>query len=1219
MILEHPSIGSALRLAGLSALDKLAGDALPLAIGWSSVSSMLLRPECAWLSLPYSEYVSLPASAASIAAAIESASTYSSDADFQKLLSPPAQLLWALRELLDEASSDAARADRRVVELLKFCKTHWPGWFALPLNAISAKLHSESPDEIKHAISRLIRISADAIDLYSVDGLCTDLAYMIDALLGVTRAAIGYYLSGHLDCTDLADLLNEREWWTALAQQLLEARSRLEHIAGPTAHHSRLQQRFESLRASVNAMIGSADEVMLLSSAELESKLRILDSLLHDVEVISRDCARVHAELASISSQPISELQAATGWLAATTAKTGVSRSLPGRVARKAFVTSMGPEQACLLSKASSSLLDVEYVPNPSQYDWASQDVNDILIIGDYGGTGSGHALAKALRTNRFVWNPIILLQFPTTCYPDDNEWAFYRQPFPADIQSLLDMIPGLAPLPQDRRTNILESALFALANDLWHIRRATSDRAVHNEDRVRQQLRETVAMLQRDEKLVGCPAVDTYSHLVQSLLELPGLNSDAVTALRQAIVRIEAVARESGASAILRTAIHRLSNQLRLPAITMESSNDALQRVVSTLTAFPLAEGAELIPEATAAVTEIRGGLIPLLTGITCSRDELAQAIESLRPCIEQIKRLSSTHAAEHPDVRGRCIERIVIVEDDPDWLALIEGIVASESPKNLPVLRVCNREDAERVLGDSVQETLALVDIGLPLDAKHASGGSPIELDAGLKLIRSFSGYGSGTRFIVLTAAQNFAEAVKMSLQAGVQPWDYIQKDPSCWEEQLRSRLRLALSADYEPEQGDLRVFRCTGRLVQLNGVEVLLGRKPYMLLEYLAENAGRWCSVSSIRSALTTPGRRDITPSMSKDDEQRLDRGERITPYNLLTPKHIQDHIYAVRTTIDTAFRATGRTQVPDLIAYDESSQCYRLQASAVIYDSFADLTRRHVLRRALVVEDLPDWQADIASSLAALGFEVRCAGCVDEVLSQTEDWIPDLVTLDLQLPASADDLRNGLADESNGVRVMELLLSAHPQVKIAVLTSIAWNDALMLRIIRNGILLHDYIDKKWDDALHRLENSAQRLMIEAERQAQIPSSELPDKIWSVSIPQKQHTVVIDSWEVKLSPAPYRVFGILAQSPYAPVDRDLIVDLLWDADELSETYEDSLYTIIRRLRSEITAGTTCEVDGQSVVHVDGKSVVRSSDGVYWLHGVVASADASNEEGSR
>ena len=57
---------------------------------------------------------------------------------------------------------------------------------------------------------------------------------------------------------------------------------------------------------------------------------------------------------------------------------------------------------------------------------------------------------------------------------------------------------------------------------------------------------------------------------------------------------------------------------------------------------------------------------------------------------------------------------------------------------------------------------------------------------------------------------------------------------------------------------------------------------------------------------------------------------------------------------------------------------------------------------LMPRVIIVDDHGDTRLGYAEFLAAFGFEVRTAADADELRPLLEEWVPDAIVLDLQLP-------------------------------------------------------------------------------------------------------------------------------------------------------------------------------------------------------------------------
>lgn len=823
-------------------------------------------------------------------------------------------------------------------------------------------------------------------------------------------------------------------------------------------------------------------------------------------------------------------------------------------------------------------------------------DASSVIVVLQQGFGNHTKDEVIALRTQSYVWNPVVILESKSSRADDSVEWSIWHHGFPPNIEELISLIGSAFPLSQDRRNEVVSSGILQMHSDLSFLR-AGNYNSGNDDAAIRNEICELGLLIAQDGTVLELSDVRVLVERLQSAMELPIIDQRTLADLRTSVVRTETIAREYNASAGLRSRLHQFSNSLRYAEWACSTCSERTSRLVDAADIIPRDIAELVMPGAKAILDNLKCLIKPLKDN--CN-DKGALEFLSQSSCM--LAALDAAVVRVRPDVccaDESAVKQIVIVEDDMRWQAQIRSVL-NEIACGIDVVATDNYTSATHILESCPEGTLALVDLGLPA-SKVAGKDNTIDLDAGLKLMRQYERSGHGkVRFIVLTAAQNYACAVRECLSMGVQPADYIQKDPQTWEQQLRSRVQIAL-AQKKHSLPIVDVFRCTARLVRVDGVEVILERKPYVVLEYLATRPRAWSSVTQMRSDLTQPGDHDITPPMSKEQLVQLDQGARITPFDILTPKHIHDYVYDLRKRVAKAFADSGlRLDTPDIVSYNADLDAYRLQASSRVFDDLTDLVPTSMPKRVLVVEDHPDWKNNVASQLASLSFETKTTSTLRQFEKTIAEWVPEIVTLDLQIPLDERELAEHKAHEHNGIKVMRILRDMYPEVRIVVLTSIAWNDSIMLGMLRDGVTIDDYLDKKWDNAIDRLIQSVWRLSVEIQHSSRIPANHNVETVTNVTLrPDDERIVLISGHTVTLGESPARVFRMLAESPNTPVDRDRIVDAIWDSDDLSDTFEDSLNTTISRLRKEITRQT----DGV----VDGRQLIRSADGVYWLHGVV------------
>ena len=827
-----------------------------------------------------------------------------------------------------------------------------------------------------------------------------------------------------------------------------------------------------------------------------------------------------------------------------------------------------------------------------------------VIISGEYQlEKDDGRAAVLAMRNYKNIWNPVIMLiQQESVNTEDAAEWALWFLRTPPDLSTLRELIRNVHPLQAERRISIMRACVLGIWQSLNQLKRAVAGHEASNQSELRSLLKDAHRFAVADSIGSQLSHVSNLIRAIERLLVLPGIPQNEIDTMRVIVVDAETANREAGGGNQLTSTLHRLNNMLRLA----DWSQDAVLKVAGplkdSLCTLLSPQSSYLLPEVIAILEELREILITNLEKVTASNEDaiksLAHAIVGITPQQAVLAAVLSTWHLIGESSPSDGINRFVVIEDDLGWLAQITGILHELAP-DVTVDSATTVKAARSLLLKSGKGTLALVDLGLPIDDNKASKGL-LELDAGLTLIREFAG--NGARYMVLTAAENYSDAVRGALTSGVDPADYIQKDPAQWEGQLRSRIQLAIHARPISWYPRIEIFSSTARLIRIDGVEIALTRKPFAVIEYLASHGRQWTSIMAMRRALTTPDSRDITPVMSIEQLALLEQGERLSPYDLLTPKHLQDYVYDARHTItDTLRRAAHPHALDEIICYDTDYDAYRISGDILVYNDFRAFQQQTHPRKVLIVEDSTQWGGIIEQLVTAIGFTARWAKTVEEARIILDEWIPDIVTLDLELPFDAVAMSKSEFDSANGVLIYDLLAERFAEIRVIVLSSLAWKDSLMLDFLRKGITPADYIYKNWDDALDRLTNSIWRQAVQLERGSVIPpEASLTARLHYVTYdPDHPGEIQVDKSVIKLSRMSAKAFAALTTSPNAPVGRDILTDILWNPEELSDTFEDNLNTVMRRLRNEITKG--------SQENVDGADLIRSADGVYWIQGVI------------
>lgn len=862
-------------------------------------------------------------------------------------------------------------------------------------------------------------------------------------------------------------------------------------------------------------------------------------------------------------------------------------------------LTGMATAQACHLRNRLQRRCRVDVVPDCLGNLTAPADRAAIIVAGELGLSEPAVRAATRLRTECFVWQPIVLL-LEDPHVPTVPEWSVHVRSMPPDITDLVQLLSAVSPVTHDRQLEIASASLLSLWDALLSLSRTCRAPATIGQE-------ELSAALQHIEALsVANPATRTLEPLSElvlrgpALVRMPEVGPEGSARLKQLVVQAEEAVRAVRGAQRLHASVHHLNNLVRLEAWSSSRPWQLMREAHSVLAHFPGAVADRLSPGLSRNLVAIRKVLLEPLAQPPDHGpgDALAAAFDAASSALAETRHHIARLRAVHCGSGEVSIDRILVVEDEPCWR---EQIVALLKDMDLPtrVEQASNVEQAERCLHAEGCGVLLLLDLGLPLNSSDESDGK-VALDGGLHLARTANSSGLAARVIVLTAAENYAEAVRMALRSGVEAWDYIQKGPF-WEEQLRSRVRIALMPR-PPRIPDVQVYRSTLGLVCVDGVEVLLDRKPYLLLEYLAERARRWCPVERMREDLSQPGRHDLTPPLTRDaDSSGLETvGAHVTPYDLLTPARLQDLVYDVRRGISEAFAATGRRlDASALLAFQPEPPAYRLQARTEVCESPSSTLHAAAPASVLIIEDDPHWADAIVAAVRFLGFDTALARTLDEAKAAVLSRPPDLISLDLQIPRDEAELASGLASEANSVAFLEFLGSASPESRTAVLTAVAHMDGVMLDLLRKGIAVSDYVSKQWDRPLDRLVHSLWRLWMEGQRGTQIVGDTADVPLHRVQVhPEHSESFQVDGVEVRLAPQLAVVFSTLATSMNVPVDRELLKDALWpNPDDWPDDHDRALNTVVQRLRDAVSKATGAPATGSEVI--------RSRGGAYVLRG--------------
>jgi DNA-binding response OmpR family regulator len=205
------------------------------------------------------------------------------------------------------------------------------------------------------------------------------------------------------------------------------------------------------------------------------------------------------------------------------------------------------------------------------------------------------------------------------------------------------------------------------------------------------------------------------------------------------------------------------------------------------------------------------------------------------------------------------------------------------------------------------------------------------------------------------------------------------------------------------------------------------------------------------------------------------------------------------------------------------------------------------REAVKGRVLVIEDDEDIALGISVVLARHGFDVAGAADGKEGLRAFHDTRPDLVILDIGLPAL------------DGWTVLERIRDLS-DVPVLILTAFG-QEADKVRGLDGGA--DDYVTKPFGNA--ELAARAQALL--RRPRARQPPGEVYDD-GSVHVNFGSHEVTVDGAPIALTPIEYRLLTVLVQNPGRVLSADKLLALAWN-DPLGVGPERVKYSVMRLRR--------------------------------------------------
>lgn len=431
-----------------------------------------------------------------------------------------------------------------------------------------------------------------------------------------------------------------------------------------------------------------------------------------------------------------------------------------------------------------------------------------------------------------------------------------------------------------------------------------------------------------------------------------------------------------------------------------------------------------------------------------------------------------------------------IVVVEDNPYWrdhvVAAIEKTRALLADTVVIDLRCYdNAADALSSIPTSRRSfaidgtdtgqttTIAIVDICIPKDREHAdriraaARGLSDQLDIphvthGLDLIRRLSSYQYNIPLIVFSTVDALAER-RVIGSWGVPDEDFLSK-----EFDAESALTRALTRKI---QGGVKyvVRRYDGSeplRFWINGVEISL--TPELLETFRA-----------LYELCQRTGQRSHSAAAIAESRWQIVSEEGIA--------RIQSQMYRIRREIFEQLRMNHFfVDIRELIKTRKSANdefIYELNADLTPEDEEEDyeddLERYQNERcRVMVVENDRDTVAQMREMLESVGYEVRSATNVKDAVEMASQFLPHVVSLDLQIPRTREEADSGdsAGDENAGLEAWDRIrtMLSKSTVGVVVPTVNSHKNYLIARATQMGIPVRSFVSKgdpNWLSALLR----------------------------------------------------------------------------------------------------------------------------------------------------
>jgi len=205
------------------------------------------------------------------------------------------------------------------------------------------------------------------------------------------------------------------------------------------------------------------------------------------------------------------------------------------------------------------------------------------------------------------------------------------------------------------------------------------------------------------------------------------------------------------------------------------------------------------------------------------------------------------------------------------------------------------------------------------------------------------------------------------------------------------------------------------------------------------------------------------------------------------------------------------------------------------------------------RVLIVEDEPDIRALIVHHLKREGYQVSAASSGEEALRQVQAAPPDLVLLDLMMPAM------------DGLEVCRRLRQDPATVSLPIVMLTAKGDEVD-RVLGLEIGADDYIVKPFSP-----KELLARVRAVLRRSGPAPGA-APLRLGALVIDLGTHTVSVGGEALALTPKEFDLLRALVDARGRVLSREFLLDRVWGYSRASEIESRTVDVHVRRLRVKL-----------------------------------------------